>query len=87
MHGWPLSLSELRANAGFPNPKSCAWQLRIFENEPSNLHAFRRQSRWLILIGSGDSGGMRLSERTGERLSQMLLEDRKRRRQSNRGAD
>jgi Ribbon-helix-helix protein, copG family len=39
------------------------------------------------LIGSYDSGGMNLSERTGERFAQMLLEDRKRRRQSNRRAD
>jgi hypothetical protein len=39
------------------------------------------------LIGSWDSGGMQLSERTGERFAQMLLEDRKRRRQSNRRAD
>jgi Ribbon-helix-helix protein, copG family len=28
------------------------------------------------IIGSGDSGGMRLSERTGERFTQMLLEER-----------
>ncbi len=28
------------------------------------------------LIGSGDSGGMQLSERTGERFTQMLLEER-----------
>jgi Arc/MetJ-type ribon-helix-helix transcriptional regulator len=28
------------------------------------------------IIGSGDSGGMQLSERTGERFTQMLLEER-----------
>jgi hypothetical protein len=28
------------------------------------------------LIGAGDSGGMQLSERTGERFTQMLLEER-----------
>ena len=39
------------------------------------------------LIGSGDSGGMQLSERTGERFARMLLEDRKRRRRSSRSAD
>ena len=32
------------------------------------------------LIGSGDSGGMNPSERTGERFAQMLQEERKRRR-------
>ena len=43
------------------------------------------------LIGSGDSGGMRLSERTGERFARMLQEeknaDRTRRRRSTRRAD
>lgn len=28
------------------------------------------------IIGAGDSGGMQLSERTGERFTQMLLEER-----------
>ncbi|HEV2171329.1 MAG TPA: ribbon-helix-helix protein, CopG family [Candidatus Binatus sp.] len=42
------------------------------------------------LIGSGDSGGMQLSERTGERFAQMLLEERnakrtRRRRTARRG--
>src|SRR5258708_40282175 len=39
------------------------------------------------LIGSGDSGGMQLSERTGERFAKMLLEERKRRRRPTRRAD
>ena len=39
------------------------------------------------LIGSGDSGGMQLSERTGERFAKMLLEERKRRRRPTRRVD
>jgi hypothetical protein len=39
------------------------------------------------LIGSVDSGGLNLSERTGERFAQMLLKERKRRRRSNPRAD
>lgn len=43
------------------------------------------------LIGSGDSGGMNLSERTGERFARMLQENknanRTRRRRSTRRAD
>ena len=39
------------------------------------------------LIGTGDSGGMQLSERTGERFAKMLSEERKRRRRPTRRAD
>jgi hypothetical protein len=39
------------------------------------------------LIGSGDSGGMQLSKRTGERFARLLQENRKRRRGPGRRAD
>ena len=62
--------------------------LRAQDKGPSRKTPYELMAH---LIGSGDSGGMNLSERTGERFTQMLLEERDakrtRRRRSTRRAD
>jgi hypothetical protein len=59
--------------------------LRKQDVRPSNSTPYERMAH---LIGSGDSGGMQLSERTGERFARMLQEnknaDRTRRRRTTR---
>jgi Ribbon-helix-helix protein, copG family len=62
--------------------------LRKQKTRAVNATPFERMAH---LIGSGDSGGMNLSERTGERFARMLQENknanRTRRRRSTRRAD
>ncbi len=62
--------------------------LRKREARPSRATPYELMAH---LIGSWDSGGMRLSERTGERFARMLQEEkhakRTRRRRSTRRAD
>lgn len=61
--------------------------LRAQDKRPSRKTPYELMAH---LIGSGDSGGMNLSERTGERFAQMLQENknanRTRRRRSTRRA-
>ena len=61
--------------------------LRAQDARPSRKTPYELMAH---LIGSGDSGGMNLSERTGERFAQMLQENknanRTRRRRSTRRA-
>jgi Arc/MetJ-type ribon-helix-helix transcriptional regulator len=62
--------------------------LRAQDKRPSRATPYELMAH---LIGSGDSGGMNLSERTGERFARMLQENknanRPRRRRSTRRAD
>jgi Arc/MetJ-type ribon-helix-helix transcriptional regulator len=62
--------------------------LRAQDARPSRATPYERMAH---LIGSWDSGGMNLSERTGERFARMLQENknanRTRRRRSTRRAD
>ena len=50
--------------------------LAALRKQSANISEVPLRVRLAHLIGSGDSGGMRLSERTGERFTQMLLEER-----------
>jgi hypothetical protein len=63
-------------------------KLRAQDARPSRATPYELMAH---LIGSGDSGGMQLSERTGERFARMLQENknanRTRRRRSTRRAD